>query len=730
LRAPEANDARPIAGGVRIRRAELARTIGAFLAYLALSILFYGRDLILRMTKVNAGNRLDPQIFIWCFQWWPHAIAHRLDAFHPRIIWAPEGIDLAWVTSVPLLSVAAAPLTMRFGPVASFNLANLLMPALTGLSAFLLARRVVGWTWPAMLGGYLFGFSPYMIGHQAAGHLMLTAAFLVPVVVYLVLLRLEEKIRRPWFVLALAASFTCQFLISLEIFATIVMFGAAALIVARLTIPAISARIRDLAILTAIALAASAVALSPYLLRAVLASGLSSHPVWKTTPFGTDLLEMFIPTGTLTLGRLPPLAAISSHYSHGVINNGAYLGLPLVIIVVLFLKSRWNRPQTRFLAIVLAIVYVASYGSRLHIAGHELFGMPWKLVSRMPLINSEFPVRFTLYIYLIVALITSLWIAEWRAHRAVKAAAVALIVLFMLPNLHGSQWVHELDTPEFFRLGSYRNHLAQGETILVLPFGEMGSSMYWQAAMRMYFGIAEGWSGPTPKSFLAWPIVGAFLDGGEIPDAPVQLNAFMATHGVTAVVFRQQDPSAAAWRAMLESSGAKLQAIDDVVLARPDPAALERLRGASALEMECRLDDARFAALLDATDRYLANRQPPAVLSPFRAQQLGLLPPGWVRNNDGAYSSEGLSLAPWNKGSVSVGVRASYACVQRLVARFGAEAAETYFPYPRPLESHPTGDLFQRKLVMVFTREALAHAAASARALYRPLHEAHALPAG
>jgi len=32
--------------------------------------------------------------------------------------------------------------------------------------------------------------------------------------------------------------------------------------------------------------------------------------------------------------------------------------------------------------------------------------------------------------------------------------------------------------------------------------------------------------------------------------------------------------------------------------------------------------------------------------------------------------------------------------------------------------------------VMVFTREALAHAAASARALYRPLHEAHALPAG
>jgi len=693
----------------------LAGALGAFVVYQASSIFFYGRDLIFRMTQLNAGNRLDPQFFIWCFQWWPYAIAHRLDAFHPRIIWAPEGIDLAWVTSVPLLSVAAAPLTMRFGPVVSFNLANLLMPALTALSAFVLARRVGKRTWPAMLGGFLFGFSPYMIGHQAAGHLVLTAAFLVPVVVYLAILRLDEEIGRAGFVVALAATLVCQFLISLEVFAVIVMFGATALLVAYLTIPAGTDRIRSLAILSAIALAVSAVALTPYLYRALLASGLSSHPVWKTTPFGTDLLEMFIPTATLALGGLPPLAAISSRYSHGAINNGAYLGLPLVIIVVWFLKSRWNRPQTRFLAIMLAIVYAASYGSRLHIAGHELFGMPWKLASRMPLINSAFPVRFTLYIYLIVALITSQWISQWRAHRAVKAAAVALIVLFMLPNPHGSQWVHELDTPEFFGSGSYRNHLAPGETILVLPYGEMGSSMYWQAATRLYFGIAEGWSGPNPKPFLAWPIVGAFLDGGEIPDAPAQLNAFMATHGVTAVVFRQQDPSAASFRALLESSGAKLQAIDDVVLARPAPAVLERLRGASALEMECRLDDARFAALLDATDRYLANGRPPTALSPFRAQQLGLLPPGWVSNNDGVYSSEGLWLAPWNKGRVSVGVRASYACVQRLVARFGAGAAETYFPYPRPLESHPTGDLFQRKLVMVFTREALAHAAASAR---------------
>ena len=528
----------PTNDAVRRRRLRaLAGGIGAFLAYLALSILFYGRDLIFRMTEVNAGNRFGPQIFLWCFEWWPFAVTHHLNAFHPKIMWTPEGIDLAWATSVPLLSFAAAPLTIRFGPVASFNVANLLMPALTALSGFVLARKIVGRTWPAMLGGFIYGFSAYMAGHQSGGHVNLTAGFLVPVVVYLAILWLDEEIGRVGFVVALAATMVCEFLISQEIFATIVLFGAIALLVAYLTISNRKDRIHSLAILSAFALVASAIVLTPYLYRVVVASGLSSRPVWNTTPQATDLVELLIPTATLMLVTFAPLAAIGGRFSHGPVETGAYLGVALLVVVIWFFKSQWHRAEARFLAIMLAIVYVASLGSRLHIAGHQLFGMPWKLLSKMPLINSALPVRFTLYFYLIVAIVTSMWIADWRASRAVKAVAVASIVLFMLPNLHGSRWVHVLDTPEFFRSGSYRDHLAQGETILVLPYGESGNSMYWQAETGMYFAIAEGHFGPIPQSFLAWPIVDAFLDGGEIPDAPEQLNAFMATHGVTAVVF-------------------------------------------------------------------------------------------------------------------------------------------------------------------------------------------------
>src|SRR5271156_6945872 len=156
------------------------------------------------------------------------------------------------------------------------------------------------------------------------------------------------------------------------------MFEAIALAVAYLSIPCSADRIRSLAMLCALALGAAAVALTPYLYRVITASGFSSHPVWNTTAQGTDLLELLIPTGTMMLGTLAPLAAIGSRYSHGPVEPGAYLGLPILLVVLWFFKSRWHRADARFLGVMLAIVYVMSYGSRLHVAIHRGLACPWR----------------------------------------------------------------------------------------------------------------------------------------------------------------------------------------------------------------------------------------------------------------------------------------------------------------------------------------------------------------
>ena len=94
-------------------------------------------------------------------------------------IYAPDGINLAWATTVPGLALPFAPVTILFGPVVAYNLAALLMPALGAWTAYLLCRYLTGSLWASVVGGYLFGFSAYMLGQQLA-HLHMTAVFLLP----------------------------------------------------------------------------------------------------------------------------------------------------------------------------------------------------------------------------------------------------------------------------------------------------------------------------------------------------------------------------------------------------------------------------------------------------------------------------------------------------------------------------------------------------------------------
>ena len=82
------------------------------------------------------------------------------------------------------------PVTALWGPVASYNLLALLACPLAGWAAFLLFRRVTGRFWPSVLGGYVFGFSTYLLGHLAM-HVNLELVFVPPLCAYLFLRRLD-----------------------------------------------------------------------------------------------------------------------------------------------------------------------------------------------------------------------------------------------------------------------------------------------------------------------------------------------------------------------------------------------------------------------------------------------------------------------------------------------------------------------------------------------------------
>ena len=120
----------------------------------------FRRDLI--------GTGGDPQLFVWSLGWWPHARAPRpRPVRHARRSGRPHGSNLAWTTSIPGLALLLAPVTLAAGAVAAYNAAAILLPALAAWTAFLLCRHLTRSFWPSLAGGYLFGFSSYLLGAGA-----------------------------------------------------------------------------------------------------------------------------------------------------------------------------------------------------------------------------------------------------------------------------------------------------------------------------------------------------------------------------------------------------------------------------------------------------------------------------------------------------------------------------------------------------------------------------------
>src|SRR5205807_1669551 len=83
-------------------------------------------------------------------------------------------------------------------------------------------------------------------------------------------------------------------------------------------------------------------------------------------------------------------------------------------------------------------------------------------------------------------------------------------IAFLVPNTTGGLWLSRESNPAFFTTHQYRSVLTRGETVLVLPFGQLGNSMLWQAETGMWFRMAGGYLSPVyPADYETVPLVPA-----------------------------------------------------------------------------------------------------------------------------------------------------------------------------------------------------------------------------
>jgi hypothetical protein len=685
---------------------------GVMLIYLAAAYITVGRGLLGdfsgRIVSISTGH--DPSQMIWFLAWFPHAITNHLDPFLTRVVWWPTGINLAWVTSIPGAALLAWPMTRAFGPIASFNALSFLALPAAAFSAFLLCRHLTGRNGASIIGGYVFGFSPYFLGHLQT-HLVLILAFPIPLAALLMIRLLEGGIRPLVFVALMALLIALQLGFSLELFATMTAVGIFALLVGFAVGPEHwRAVVRATAVPLAASYALAALLVAPYWYY-LFAFGMPSGSIISPSGVSIDLLNFLIPTDANLLGANAIFQNISTRFGFRS-EAGGWISWPLLPVIALYIHSRWRKPAGKVLTVMLALLALATLGPRLHLDGHALVGLPWKIVEHLPLMKSALPARLTIYAFLIVGVMTAVVLAGPELPRLPKYALAIAIPIFMLPNLDYRFWTTPINLPAFFADGAFPDFLEKNETVVILPYVNRGDSMLWQADADFYFRMAGGNTGPTViEEFQKWPAVNALYWGSDMANGPAQLGAFLAAHDVRHVIV--QEKHAAEYLpvlAMLHFLSLGATHVGDVILFPIAPATSAKYRGLKPIELERSFDRDRFDRLVVAAQRYLSSGGDLRTLTPSRVAKLTLIPASWAVDDD-IYTRDGLILGPWNDGRIQVGVVGSYDALQPLIADYRAASTTVYFPFPRPLAGAPKGNTFMRKLVMIFDRAGLERAA-------------------
>ena len=561
------------------------QTLGALALYLGTSFVFFGVPLMGRFSSATLGGagriHLDVNDFVWYMTWWPHAIGNGLNPFFTHLLWAPSGFDLAWTTSIPGPSLLAAPLTLAAGPVVSFNVWSLLAPGLAAWTAFLLCRHLTKAFWPSLVGGYLFGFSSYVLT-QLSGHLNLDLVFLLPVFIYLFLLRLEGRLRVLPFVLLLGVALWFQLLTSAEVFLTMTLFGGLAIGVALLSVTSDDrSRLLQTAGLTAAGYALAALLAAPYLYYG-FAPGFPRHALFSAHEFSIDLVNFVVPTKITWLGGTQA-ASITGRFTGNLEEQGGYLGLPLLALIALYAVARWRSVAGRVLLAVFAAGCLLALGPRLQVQGLSSFRLPWTLAVHLPILAIALPSRLMLYVALAAAVMAALWLTAPAATRVLtggKWMLAALAIAALVPNLSSFTWGNDLWVPQFFASGAHAQYLHPGENVLVIPYGKWaGNPMLWQAWTGMRFRLASGYTGcQLPPEFMRWPIVYTLLYAKPIPSQDSQLRAFLGAHDVGAIIVTARRPEF--WVNLFSTLGVQPINVGGVILFEVPPSVLAAYRQA------------------------------------------------------------------------------------------------------------------------------------------------------
>ncbi len=487
----------------------------AFAGYLALSIVVWWQAWSTHPTSVTTCGCDDPALFMWFLEWPAYALAHGHQPFYSSAMFHPTGIDLLSNTSVLAMGVPLIPVTWLFGPVATFNVASTLSPALTALAMFWLLSRWVRWSPAAFLGGLAFAFSPYAFDNLPSGHLMSGFLALLPLMIACFDELLVRQRRNPYLVGAiLGVLVVLQFFVGTEMLAIALLSAGIGVV---------------LVIGYALVYRPSEIALRAshagrgFGATAVLVLVVLAYPLWFALAGRAHLSGLVWPTirpgtGGITLASLvhldpldPAAIRLFVGYQGPALPGINYVGAGILVVAIGGLLVWWrDRRIWFFFGLGLATTVLAlgvSHG----------YWTPWRIIARLPVIKNVIPGRMMAVVILCLVVMTAIvvdrvheWVGRRLAGRtprhgpatgivgrvlagsvALAVAAVAFVPMGLAIGDNVPLTARQVAVPRWF--SAVGAHLTPGQVLLVIPPPDSaGSVTFWQATDSLQYAIPTG----------------------------------------------------------------------------------------------------------------------------------------------------------------------------------------------------------------------------------------------
>ena len=335
----------------------------------------------------------DAGSYVWDFWWVAHQLVHLGNPWDTRAIAAPVGVQLGLHALMPLPGVLLAPVTLIFGPSASYNLLSIALPGLLCYATYRVARLWLRSQPGAIAAGAFFGLSSMLVW-RSWYHLNLALGELFIPIALEAAVRLTRRAGwRQAVILGVvlgAAVLTDQEMAVLVIIVAVLTLAPWLL---RRTAPGPVVK-QSVAKLRAAGLAAvvALVLASPQLIaimQQARSGGMTSPPGSLQASYrgySGSLPDMFAPSPRIADFGLGHLGFIF----HGPLSDGVpTFGLLLSVLAVAGTAAQWRRVSTRLLALCWLACAALALGPVLRVGPHLLIPVPqlvgnWRVSGVMP----------------------------------------------------------------------------------------------------------------------------------------------------------------------------------------------------------------------------------------------------------------------------------------------------------------------------------------------------------